>query len=31
MVALYVLQMKNAATIRTNVRQLMEQVGFAGY
>jgi hypothetical protein len=26
---LYVLQMENAAVIRTNLRQLMEQVGFA--
>jgi|SRR6185437_6306740 len=29
MVDLYVLQMENAAIIRTNARQLMEQVGFA--
>ena len=28
-VDLYVLQMENAAIIRTNARQLMEQVGFA--
>lgn len=29
MVDMYVLQMENAAIIRTNARQLMEQVGFA--
>lgn len=29
MVNMYVLQMENAAIIRTNARQLMEQVGFA--